>query len=481
MINQKSHPVNIAGTANKTVLLKKKISTHTSLWSRLGLVDKLLAVCFIGYLCGGRGFAELHIPSTYLYVGEILFALSIGLVLFQYLKGKSQTIPNLPLYILLILLGGICLLSSRQNFVSDPVNTIRDAATFYYMLFIITCCTHTGKYLIVFIIDFLRKYGIAIAILLVLEGYFQETLEAWTKIPGNEYGLLYAPSNLIPIYASLLVIVTLRDLHYRYHEIRSFITLTLCIGLIVSTQCRGVTLGSLFCLGVYFVLTPKPKLLLKRLLIVIFPMIVLLFLVNTILPVSEEFLSINRSTGVAAKFRALVSADGVDYKSATGRDRLEWWQDIWNKNTESVNSFLLGQGFGTHQGRITGRFINEPVRAAHNAWVNFFGWTGIVGLVLYLSVFVLSLFNLLRARHLFIMCGFYNHTTVTVIMLSWLFGIMISASFSNPLSNPAVCVPCYILLGSALALARSNYDKLTQKKSSSTRAAGSQHSLLISG
>jgi hypothetical protein len=463
MNNQKSYLFNTAGTVGKTVQLKKKASTQSSFWSRLGLVDKLLAVCCIGYLCGGRGFAELHIPGTYLYVGEMLFALSIGSVLFQYLKGKSQTILNLPIYILLILLGSTCLLSSRQNFPSDPVNTIRDAATFYYMLFIVTCCTHTGKYLIVFIVDFLRKYGIAIAILLVLEGYFQETLDTWTKIPGNECGLLFAPSNLIPIYASLLVIVALNNLHFSYYVIRSYITLILCIGLLATTQCRGATLGGLLSLGVYFVLVPKPQLLLKRLFITIFPMIVLIFLVHIIFPTSEEFLSINKSAGVTAKFRALVSADGLDYKPATGRFRLEWWRDIWNKNTESIKSFLLGQGFGTHQGQITGRFINQPVRAAHNAWVNFFGWTGIIGLILYFSIFVLSLFSLLKAEHLFSMLGFYDCATVIIIMLSWIIGIMISASFDNLLSNPAVCVPCYILLGSALALARSNYDKPTQK------------------
>jgi hypothetical protein len=65
--------------------------------------------------------------------------------------------------------------------------------------------------------------------------------------------------------------------------------------------------------------------------------------------------------------------------------RLVWWYNLYQKTTESLNTFLFGLGFGvplTDFKVVGGRVVRE----LHNSFLSTYGRTGIVGFLLWFSI-----------------------------------------------------------------------------------------------
>jgi len=125
--------------------------------------------------------------------------------------------------------------------------------------------------------------------------------------------------------------------------------------------------------------------------------------------------------------------------------RLEMWSDIIK---ETVNENLyFGQGFGMD---LTAQTFRHP----HNSLISIFGRMGIVGLFLYLSLFVYILRKIYRK---------YRQTLYYKQIYLWfLFYVILSfqiLNFSVVLESPMLAIPFYLILGGIIGFLDGSFEE----------------------
>jgi O-antigen ligase len=137
-------------------------------------------------------------------------------------------------------------------------------------------------------------------------------------------------------------------------------------------------------------------------------------------------------------------------------DRLDWYDQVWQRVTASRLSLMWGQGFGepliefpSYRGRDSGVVVRQP----HNSSLSVLGRLGLTGLAIWLSLhfFILRTFYKgLRARSLL--------DDVTADLLLWLFFLyllfMITTSVQPLLEFSHGAVPFFFLMGFAAGIVR---------------------------
>lgn len=338
-----------------------------------------------------------------------------------------------------------------------PILTcFRDSMTVFYMLFAVVFNSPAGSAVVAKVWEWITRWGGWIAVLYILQIVFKDVFSQIGVLPSHSYGVLQNPNNIVPLFALLIFLISMEHLMVDRSMTKSAMVAALALLSILLTPCRGATLGCLCAVGVYVLLrNPQAVLSLMMRILPLFCAIAAAgIFVYTLLPVPDHE-SLLRIEDVPAKFVALISADGGGYKSSTGTFRINWWIAIIAENNKTDYTLLLGQGWGTHLGELVGLFEGTHVRAAHSAWVNVFGWIGLCGFTAYLLVFVKLFYDLaLSARVSMHDSSRLQITSILLVTASWLVGVLVSASFDNVMSNPAVCIPLYCIVGGAIYQAR---------------------------
>lgn len=436
--------------------------TNTALkWKHSVWFPSLIAymICF-GYIFCGRGFAGLHIPGVPIYIGEILLLMSC-IYFFNELNRCGITRFQKP--VLLTLVGFGCLFVKDVLFGDhDLMDVVRNLATVYYILFLFLCSGTQGAPFFTRIVDVLFKYQLLIALSLLIHVVFGPFLASFLIIGDDFYGLFCMPNCLVPPLATLLIIVIAENGRGEKRSSLKNITIGVCVGTIVLCQSRGGILGAIISLAYYICFLAKHRVhFVSRLTVATFLVAVLAPLLLHILPRLQERLFVERDyeefhvysvETVIAKFRALIDPQGENYKSGTGAARIIWWQAVIKDGKASMETLIFGQGFGQNLGES----IDYGIRGAHNAWINIFGWTGLVGVFLY-SLPFLSVFIFLTSARMRL--NEDENTTGRLACntgLVFLIAVLVSSMFDNSLSSPVTEVPLFIYLGSAVSMVRNS-------------------------
>ena len=422
-------------------------------------------ICF-GYITCGRGFAGLHMPGVPIYIGEVLLLLS--LVYF---------VPTLNKYgftifqtrITFVLCGfGLLFLNDLLFRNQNTFESIRDSATFYYILFVLLYSGKQGAPFFKKIIDVLTKYHYIIGLSLLLHVVISPFLTSFLIIGDDSRGFFSMPGCLVPPLASLLIVVLIEQRYSHQSNKLGFVSIVISALAILLCQSRGGILGAVTALWYYVFFLSKSKVRLMSFLgkLMILISIIFLLIIPLLNPIQEYlFSSVEyRDTDlistdiIISKFQNLVSSQGENYKGATGEGRLLWWKAIINYNMKSNKTLLIGQGFGFNLGEPID-YGKEGTRGAHNSFVNIFGWSGLVGTSLYLMAF----------GSIFIKCIYFrkkqNKQDQTSIMacntgLVFLVSTLVASLFDNSLSSPVTAIPLFIFLGSALSVLDQSSDNI---------------------
>ncbi len=193
----------------------------------------------------------------------------------------------------------------------------------------------------------------------------------------------------------------------------------------------------------------------RRLLILAIAFAVLIVAIGPLLPVTEgrggtlspQWLMARMATLVdpdAAE--QMIAADGTSADVAAIRaisGTKEWRKRFWQATFDSLDAeglWLTGHGYGFSLGTLIGIDVHTP----HNFAVYLLGYTGCVGLALYLGLilaFAGSFLSLPRSPF-------------RPFLIGQLAATLIVASFGNGLETPFVAVPFYLVMGLAYGLAR---------------------------
>ena len=149
---------------------------------------------------------------------------------------------------------------------------------------------------------------------------------------------------------------------------------------------------------------------------------------------------------------------GSDNESLDGSrtDRLLWWFDIIARATSSTDSLFFGMGFNEVLiDQSTG--ADTILRYPHNSFVSIFGFSGLTGLLLYLSLTWLILYQVIRSAKLYHQSPLLNWYPIFFI------GFNVAAFFSTVFEAPFHSFVFWVLSGVVYRLSRNNIALLQEK------------------
>ncbi len=414
------------------------------------------SVCF-GYIFSGRGFAGLHIPGIPIYIGEYLLILSI----INYSNDIIHRITKYQKKLLYILIALLCLIA--KDIICEYyriIDTLKDAATVYYILFLFLFSSRNGYKIFLNIYYILRKFHFLFSISFFIHSIFSPFLLNFLIIGDDYYGFFSMPGCLVPPLAMLLIVLLLEK--EKNNSLMEYITIGISCVSIILNQSRGGTLGAIVSFLYYNMIKSKLTFnytlrIFKSICIVSIPIILLIPSIQTIQEkyfnniIFDDIYKISHKM-IYYKFKELVDPEGENYKVGTGHGRITWWKEIFIENAISTKSILFGKGFGYNLGQAID-YKKEGTRGAHNALVNMFGWSGLLGMLLYFSVFSIT-YNILVLGKNNIKNKISMGYTSCNISLVYLIGVLVSSFFDNSLNSPVTAIPLYIFLGSSISMAK---------------------------
>jgi hypothetical protein len=121
--------------------------------------------------------------------------------------------------------------------------------------------------------------------------------------------------------------------------------------------------------------------------------------------------------------------------------RSQFWQDVI-RSLESQWLWLLGHGYGVSLGSFAGH--GAILRTPHNFVIYFIGYTGVIGLMIFLGLLTALLVRFIRLPR----------SPMRTFVIAELVAMTVRALAANSFETPYGAVPFYLLLGMAYGVAR---------------------------
>jgi len=336
-----------------------------ALWRNIPLDAKLLLIIILGYALGGKGFAYVS-PMEPVYIGEICLALCMfGLMIRLRLAGLFDTSIHKLIWVYLIY-AGIHLMVDYGQY---RLLAIRDSATAYYSLYFFAAYSLFQNEIIV--TAFERIIKIAIAFGLLQHGI-------------GLYGLRF--SGLYPIGDAYIPLIVGGALYFLIRGAESKKIFYILIGGIAvvalfSGKTAGV-LGLFGALAVGIVFGRVKSLMLPTLFVGGLGIVAL----AAAIVISPDFFAEHIASGDTVEAFGISEGEFVGL-SGTSSWRMDWWMMIWDDTMERAP--FWGLGFGSDiSTAFLGQTLGELVRYPHNVIFTVIGRLGLIGLVIFTTLFV---------------------------------------------------------------------------------------------
>lgn len=141
-----------------------------------------------------------------------------------------------------------------------------------------------------------------------------------------------------------------------------------------------------------------------------------------------------------------IESPGVEGPAAGIGQRLGWWENIYEKVTDSPENFLFGLGYGFPLIDFKGP-AGQIVREPHNSYVSIFARIGLLGLLLFISAHILLLcswwnsFKLCRRKDYLI-----GQDRLFLLMVYFVL-IWINSVGEDAFEKPFLTIPYYFFWG----------------------------------
>lgn len=162
------------------------------------------------------------------------------------------------------------------------------------------------------------------------------------------------------------------------------------------------------------------------------------WLIGRLIATYDPRLAYDLISGVGGDFREAALIYGVQGSTA-------WRAQFWSRVLYSLCSTedrLLGHGYGFPLGALVG--FGADLFTPHNFAIFLIGYTGTVGVAIFLGLLISLLMNFLRLPR----------SPLKTFLISQLAATLILAMFGNALETPFVAAPFYWMMGVAYGLAK---------------------------
>jgi len=335
-------------------------------WKRKTPLDaKLLFIIILGYALGGKGFAYVS-PMEPVYIGEICLALCMfGLMIRLRLAGLFDTSIHKLIWVYLIY-AGIHLMVDYGQY---RLLAIRDSATAYYSLYFFAAYSLFQNEIIVTAFERIIKIAIVFAIVQLAATFF------WFRFPG-----FYPHADAyIPLIVGGALYFLIRGAESK--KIFYILIGGIAVVALFSGKTAGV-LGLLGVLGVGIVFGRVKSLMLPTLFVGGLGIVAL----AAAIVISPDFFAEHIASGDTVETFGISEGEFVGL-SGTSSWRMDWWMMIWDDVIRSAP--FWGLGFGSDiSTAFLGQKMGELVRYPHNVIFTVIGRLGLIGLVIFITLFV---------------------------------------------------------------------------------------------
>lgn len=416
-----------------------------------------LLVLLSGYAMFDRGFAYFHVPKTPLFLGEILLAAGLLMLLVGTPHARAA-VAGFPPFALLLVFVLWCAARALPFVPVAGIDAFRDSSIWYYSFFAVIVVTLLDwrpellSAVVRWYLAFIPWLFAAVLLHLVTSSY--PNLVPTFFVPDSQISvLIFKPGNLAiqcAIAVGVLWLLPLPDHLARRKWIYSGIGLLLIAA--IGTQNRGGMLAALAGVGIVWLFARDRARI----------ALVAITLVSVALG-TAYIADLKLSTGGAIGDRA-VSVDQLvtNISSLTGSDSegsassrqlagtVEWRDELWHRAIalrDAEGHALDGLGFGRNLGEDLGFASgdNTELRSPHNSHVDILVRTGWIGFAFWCALWLAWALMLLGGRKRY-RPGTVERALIE-ICLAGVVAMMINAYFDPSLESPQVALWLWSLFG----------------------------------
>jgi O-antigen ligase len=414
---------------------------------------RLLPVVLAGYALFDRGGAWIHVPGIPLFAGELMLVLALLVVAGAtgtVLAGATNRIPC-ALLLVFILWG---LLRTVPYVGTYHIDAVRDAALWYYAVFAFVVAG------LVVAMPRLPKQWVG------AYRRFLPWLLAWSFIAlqlDQRTGGPYVPdSPLIPWFShksgnvavhAAIALAFLWLVPIEGMRRRTRVLLTASVGVLVAvsgTQSRSGMIAAGAAITVTWLMAWNRRQMIACILAPVVLVLALAWAINFQVPAHPRPISVPQ----LLKNVASLSGGGSSELS----DTAQWRDDLWTsllKETRQSNKLVTGWGFGPNlaaQMGFAGQNQESPLRSPHNSHLDVLARMGVIGLAVWISLWVAWFATMLRSRHRLRSSSQRFTRGLMSFAIAGVVAILVNAYFDPTLESPQVAIWLWSLFGLGLGL-----------------------------
>ncbi|TCO23375.1 O-antigen ligase-like membrane protein [Kribbella steppae] len=419
------------------------------------LYGRLLGPLLAGYLLFDRAFAYLHLPGSPLFVGEmVLWVGAVAtLVATRYLQMPIRDEPILALLVTFALWGLIRMVPGVATYQLDAV---RDAALWFYCLFafFVTAALARSPELLDRLITQLARLTPLLLLWLPFAVVLYPLAQDAPTVPFSTVSVLSHKSGSSAI-AALLVLGSMWLMpgtrSARSRAIWS--VMALLVIALAATQNRGGLLGVIAGLAVGLAFVRNRVGLAARVVLVMGAGLGLASLLSLNVPLGGLQ---GREFSASQLINNLMSLSGKDTPGNLG-GTVEGRQQLWTRilDKQVADGHLIdGSGFGQNLATEVGIYDagKDTLRSPHNSHLHIVARMGLVGITLWIALWVGWYWRLLAGCRRLAREGSHTRRQVAVLSLMVTTAVLVSCFFDPQLEGPQVAALLWTTFGIGMAV-----------------------------
>ena len=454
-------PYSFSAGSPATASVSLDLLDENSPWGqRVRRFELVLLAVLGGYLFFDRAFAWIHIPGTPAFIGELVIAYGIVVLLLGIRTNLSLAIRNsssLKTLLVYMAWGAVLLALALPTY---GVDAIRDAALWYYgviAVFMIVLAllqpARINRWLLLYgraIPFFLLWFPVAIVAIPVLG-------EGAPRIPDSAVPITsHRVGNMAVAATAALGFLWMVDSDSKLYSERQRVWLTslaTVVIIVAGMKNRGGFLASAAALVLAMVLMRRRR---TELSMVMVGAVVLLLAVGLLGDVRIGLYEDDREVSVEQMMLNISSIIDQDSGGSRQTGTIAWRLEIWKQVVDDVTTELPLTGFGP--GPDLGERYDissdpdHPLRNPHNSHVGVLARSGMVGATLWGMLWLLWTAELLLVRSRLLA----RDRTVEGAVLAWLIvsstAILINSIFDPALEGPQVAWWLWAMLGLGISM-----------------------------
>jgi O-antigen ligase len=414
-----------------------------------------LPMVLAGYALFDEPFANLHVPGTPVYLGEVVLALGAALAVLATLQFRLALRHSLPMGLLLIFVAW-GLVRTVPFVPAYGVNAVRDASLYYYALaaVLVAALVRGSPELPE---HWVGRYG-ALVVPLVVWSPIAMVLAGRVGgpfIPDSGVQIFFhRPGNIATTIATMIAFLWLVPRESLKPRSRALLTaLATLVLLVVGTQNRGGAVAACVALLVTGALMDRGRL--KMATAVLGPALVALILAWGL--DVQVTIGADRQVSVDQLWQNVTSIAQGDQASGQLGSNVQFRTELWSGVLHLANdrgALISGLGFGPDLAQELGVSTGAvgDLRNPHNSHVDVLARMGFVGGILWLAFWIswyIALLRRLRNRAVPLSA---LHVGIVKVCLIGVTAILVNAYFDPTLETPQVALWLWTFVGLGLGL-----------------------------